>query len=81
MGLFHEKDRMDGGKRMASNWEIILTPFLRACWINFFPEGSLQHDPISAIPTAISNQTLHQKESAISAGPTHANPQAMRSRA
>ena len=29
MGLFNEKDRMDGGKRMASNWEVILTPFLR----------------------------------------------------
>ncbi|MDZ4679892.1 MAG: hypothetical protein SGI94_05590, partial [Saprospiraceae bacterium] len=29
VGLFNEKDRMDGGKRMASNWEVILTPFLR----------------------------------------------------
>jgi len=28
VGLFNEKDRMDGGKRMASNWEVILTPFL-----------------------------------------------------
>ncbi|MDZ4683005.1 MAG: hypothetical protein SGI94_21355, partial [Saprospiraceae bacterium] len=30
VGLFNEKDRMDGGKRMASNWEVILTPFLSA---------------------------------------------------
>jgi len=28
VGLFNEKDRMDGGKGMASNWEVILTPFL-----------------------------------------------------
>jgi len=27
-GLFNKKDRMDGGKRMASNWEVVLTPFL-----------------------------------------------------
>jgi|GEM_PF-2512034 len=29
VGLFNEKDSMDGGKRMASNWEVVLTPFLR----------------------------------------------------
>jgi len=27
--LFNEKDGTDDGKRMASNWEVILTPFLR----------------------------------------------------
>jgi len=26
--LFNEKDGTDDGKRMASNWEVILTPFL-----------------------------------------------------
>jgi len=28
--LFNEKDGTDDGKRMASNWEVILTPFLSA---------------------------------------------------
>jgi len=28
--LFNEKDGTDDGKRMASNWEVILTPFLKA---------------------------------------------------
>jgi len=27
--LFNEKDGTDDGKRMASNWEVILTPFLK----------------------------------------------------
>jgi len=28
VGLFNEKDRMDGSKRMASKWEVILMQFL-----------------------------------------------------
>jgi len=28
VGLFNEKDMMDGSKRMVLNWEVILTPFL-----------------------------------------------------
>jgi len=42
--LFNEKDGTDDGKRMASNWEVILTPFLRLKNVFIYRKLFLQYN-------------------------------------